>query len=197
MPRGNGLRRSRWVKYGSCKADRRPSCVHEADRPRGRRCTGGAHAARKTFARGRLSGRRSCERRGRDPHRRSRPSDSARLRSQGLLVTTIDGVGIGPQVSGWPITPGRSTICAQRSTGPFRQTAMDRSGCGDPEQEFISDGVAEDVITALSRYPSLFVIARNSSFTYKGRVRRAPQVAPRCSRHRHRGLDLRSSRRQG
>jgi len=39
----------------------------------------------------------------------------------------------------------------------------------DPEQEFFSDGIAEDIITALSRYPSLFVIARNSSFTYKGR----------------------------
>jgi adenylate cyclase len=41
---------------------------------------------------------------------------------------------------------------------------------GDPEQEFFADGIAEDVITALSRYPSLFVIARNSSFTYKGRA---------------------------
>ncbi|HVC55887.1 MAG TPA: adenylate/guanylate cyclase domain-containing protein [Stellaceae bacterium] len=40
----------------------------------------------------------------------------------------------------------------------------------DPEQEFLADGIAEDVITALSRYPSLFVIARNSSFTYKGRA---------------------------
>ncbi len=40
----------------------------------------------------------------------------------------------------------------------------------DPEQEFFGDGIAEDVITALSRYPSLFVIARNSSFTYKGRA---------------------------
>jgi adenylate cyclase len=40
----------------------------------------------------------------------------------------------------------------------------------DPDQEFIADGIAEDVITALSRYPSLFVIARNSSFTYKGRA---------------------------
>jgi adenylate cyclase len=40
---------------------------------------------------------------------------------------------------------------------------------GDPEQEFLADGIAEDVITALSRYPSLFVIARNSSFTYKGK----------------------------
>ena len=39
---------------------------------------------------------------------------------------------------------------------------------GDPEQEFVADGIAEDVITALSRYPSLFVIARNSCFTYKG-----------------------------
>jgi adenylate cyclase len=41
---------------------------------------------------------------------------------------------------------------------------------GDPEQEFFADGIAEDVITALSRYPSLFVIARYSSFTYKGRA---------------------------
>src|SRR5207253_857573 len=40
----------------------------------------------------------------------------------------------------------------------------------DPEQEFLADGIAEDVITALSRYPSLFVIARNSCFTYKGRA---------------------------
>jgi class 3 adenylate cyclase len=35
----------------------------------------------------------------------------------------------------------------------------------DPDQEFFADGIAEDVITALSRYPSLFVIARNSAFT--------------------------------
>jgi adenylate cyclase len=41
---------------------------------------------------------------------------------------------------------------------------------GDPEQEFFADGIAEDTITALSRYPSLFVIARNSCFTYKGRA---------------------------
>ena len=47
---------------------------------------------------------------------------------------------------------------------------------GDPEQEFVSDGIAEDVITALSHYPSLFVIARNSSFTYKGRAVDVKQV---------------------
>jgi len=39
---------------------------------------------------------------------------------------------------------------------------------GDSEQEYFADGMAEDVITALSRYPFLFVISRNSSFTYKG-----------------------------
>ncbi|MHC2337216.1 adenylate/guanylate cyclase domain-containing protein [Bradyrhizobium sp. USDA 4454] len=40
---------------------------------------------------------------------------------------------------------------------------------GDPEQEYFADGVVEDIITALSRFRSLFVIARNSSFTYKGK----------------------------
>jgi adenylate cyclase len=47
---------------------------------------------------------------------------------------------------------------------------------GDPEQEYFSDGIAEDIITALSRYPSLFVIARSSSFTYKGRAVDVKQV---------------------
>jgi adenylate cyclase len=41
---------------------------------------------------------------------------------------------------------------------------------GDPEQEYFADGMVEEIITVLSRYPSLFVIARNSSFTYKGRA---------------------------
>ena len=41
---------------------------------------------------------------------------------------------------------------------------------GDPEQEYFADGMAEEIITALSRIRWLFVIARNSSFTYKGHV---------------------------
>jgi adenylate cyclase len=41
---------------------------------------------------------------------------------------------------------------------------------GDPEQDYFADGVVEDIITALSRFKSLFVIARNSSFTYKGKA---------------------------
>jgi adenylate cyclase len=39
---------------------------------------------------------------------------------------------------------------------------------GDPEQEYFADGMVEEIITALSRIKWLFVIARNSSFTYKG-----------------------------
>ena len=47
---------------------------------------------------------------------------------------------------------------------------------GDPEQEYFADGMVEDIITALSRFKSLFVIARNSSFNYKGRAVDIKQV---------------------
>ncbi len=40
---------------------------------------------------------------------------------------------------------------------------------GDPEQEYFADGISEDIITALSKLSQLFVIARNSSFTFKGK----------------------------
>ena len=47
---------------------------------------------------------------------------------------------------------------------------------GDPEQDYFADGIVEDIITALSRIRWLFVIARNSSFTYKGRAVDIKQV---------------------
>lgn len=47
---------------------------------------------------------------------------------------------------------------------------------GDPEQDYFADGMIEDVITALSRIGWLFVVARNSSFTYKGRAVDVKQV---------------------
>lgn len=47
---------------------------------------------------------------------------------------------------------------------------------GEPEQEYFADGVVEDIISALSRIRWLFVVARNSSFTYKGRVVDVKQV---------------------
>jgi adenylate cyclase len=47
---------------------------------------------------------------------------------------------------------------------------------GDPEQDYFADGVVEEITTALSRIPWLFVIARNSSFTYKGQAVDVKQV---------------------
>ena len=47
---------------------------------------------------------------------------------------------------------------------------------GDPEQEYFADGVVEEIITALSRFRELFVIARNSSFAYKDRAVNVKQV---------------------
>ncbi len=46
----------------------------------------------------------------------------------------------------------------------------------DPEQEYFADGMVDDIITALSRFRALFVIARNSSFTYKGRAVDVKQI---------------------
>jgi adenylate cyclase len=46
----------------------------------------------------------------------------------------------------------------------------------DPEQEYLADGIVEDVISALSRFRSFFVIARNSTFVYKGRVVSVQQI---------------------
>jgi adenylate cyclase len=48
---------------------------------------------------------------------------------------------------------------------------------GDPKQEFFSDGITETIITALSKVPRLFVIARNSTFTYKGKPVKVKQVS--------------------
>jgi adenylate cyclase len=48
---------------------------------------------------------------------------------------------------------------------------------GDPEQEYFSDGMSEDIIAALSRVPEMFVIARNSTFTYKGKPVNVQQVS--------------------
>ena len=48
---------------------------------------------------------------------------------------------------------------------------------GDPEQEYFSDGITEEIITALSKVPELFVIARHSTFTYKGKPVNVQQVS--------------------
>jgi TolB-like protein len=69
-------------------------------------------------------------------------------------------------------TPPRLTLPNKPSIAVLPFTNMS----GDPEQEYFADGMVEEMITALSRFNALFVIARNSSFTYKGRAVDVKQV---------------------
>jgi adenylate cyclase len=72
------------------------------------------------------------------------------------------------------ISPVRSTPYRRRQASlpdkPSLAVMPFQNMSGDPAQEYFADGMVEEIITVLSRYPSLFVIARNSSFTYKGRA---------------------------
>jgi len=54
---------------------------------------------------------------------------------------------------------------------------------GDPDQDYFADGMVDEITTALSRFKSLFVIARNSSFTYKGKVVDIKQVGRELGVH--------------
>ena len=65
-----------------------------------------------------------------------------------------------PSLHAAPILPDRPSIAVL----PFQNMS------GDPEQEYFADGISEDIITALSKLSQLFVIARNSCFTYKGKA---------------------------
>ena len=71
-----------------------------------------------------------------------------------------------PTQAGFPL-PDRPSIAVL----PFANMS------GDAEQEYFSDGISEDIITALSKLRWFFVIARNSSFTYKGKAVHLKQVA--------------------
>jgi TolB-like protein len=91
------------------------------------------------------------------------------------------------QAPGPQSAPGAaSRPLAIPNTGRYPQTMLpDRPSIavlpfqnmsGDAEQEYFADGVVEEIITALSRFSRLFVIARNSSFTYKGRAVDVKQI---------------------
>jgi adenylate cyclase len=68
-----------------------------------------------------------------------------------------------PKVSAQPDRPVALPDMPSIAVLPFQNMS------GDPEQEYFADGMVEEIITALSRFKSLFVIARNSTFTYKGK----------------------------
>jgi TolB-like protein/class 3 adenylate cyclase len=86
-----------------------------------------------------------------------------RLNAQTASVVQSGSPTIEPQPLLLPDKPSIAVL-------PFQNMS------GDPEQEYFADGIVEDIITALSRFKSLFVIARNSSFTYKGKAVDIKQV---------------------
>src|SRR5499426_1073925 len=71
-----------------------------------------------------------------------------------------------PEANSGPVLPDKPSIAVL----PFQNMS------GDPEQEYFVDGTVEEIITALSRIRWLFVIARNSSFAYKGQALDVKQV---------------------
>jgi adenylate cyclase len=73
------------------------------------------------------------------------------------LSLSLPGSGSAPSHA--PTEPAHSSIAVL----PFANMS------GDVEQEYFADGISEDIITALSKLPQLFVIARNSAFTFKGK----------------------------
>jgi TolB-like protein len=90
--------------------------------------------------------------------------------ARSIRAYQVSTVANGPVA---PTTPtGDLSVPAKPSIAvlPFQNLS------GDPEQEYFADGVVEDIITGLSRIKWLFVIARNSSFTYKGKIVDVRQV---------------------
>jgi TolB-like protein/tetratricopeptide (TPR) repeat protein len=84
------------------------------------------------------------------------------------LVREAPGPTVGALAAGSPIEPSKPGFALPDKPSiavlPFQNMS------GDVEQEYFADGMVDEIITALSRFNSLFVIARNSSFFYKGKA---------------------------
>ena len=98
------------------------------------------------------------------------PVHAYRVQADGAGSGATESVEIAQSASTLPRKPSIAVL-------PFANMS------GDPEQEYFADGMVEDIITALSRFNQLFVIARNSSFTYKGRAVDVRQVAKELGVH--------------
>jgi adenylate cyclase len=82
------------------------------------------------------------------------------VRAYGLTVSPGEGSDPDVQRPPWLSLPHKPSIAVL----PFQNMS------GDPEQDYFADGMVEDIVTGLSRIKWLFVIARNSSFVYKGKA---------------------------
>lgn len=99
-----------------------------------------------------------------------------RLDLEVVPVTPAGDRAAAAPSSAEPSMPSLVPVAARLDKPSIAVLAFDNMS-GDPDQEYFSDGVADDIITELSRSRFLFVIARNSSFTYKGRAVDVKQVA--------------------
>lgn len=97
------------------------------------------------------------------------PTDSNGIDALIDAIQKVSGNGVGKQspAVAEEKPPPQTSICVL----PFVNMS------GDPEQEYFSDGITEDIITDLSKVSALFVIARNTAFTFKGRVMDVKEVA--------------------
>jgi adenylate cyclase len=91
----------------------------------------------------------------------------ALLKALGAMIARQGGPGGSSGTAASGAQPGRIGICVL----PFANMS------GDPEQEYFSDGISEDVITDLSKVSALAVVSRNSAFMYKGKLVDVPKVA--------------------
>jgi TolB-like protein len=88
-------------------------------------------------------------------------------------ILTVPGQGyrfIGEQVEQLSPQAVPSQGAPALPDGPSIAVLPFHNMSGDAEQDYFADGIVEDITTALTRFPALFVIARNSAFTYKGRA---------------------------
>jgi adenylate cyclase len=93
---------------------------------------------------------------------------------------------ISKPVRTYAVRSGASSVLTERLTAapplpdkPSIAVLPFENISGDPEQEYFADGMVEEIITALSRFKWLFVIARNSSFTFKGKSVNIKEVGRR------------------
>jgi adenylate cyclase len=96
--------------------------------------------------------------------------EAIRAYQVGVPSETREAVFVSaPKINSPPPLPDKPSIAVL----PFENMS------GDPEQEYFADGMVEEIITALSRFKWLFVIARNSSFTFKGKAVDVKEVGRR------------------
>ena len=108
---------------------------------------------------------------------------NALIGTAAALIVLVIGGAIVWQVTQQPEPEQTAQVASEDDpvlalpTGPSIAVLPFNNLSGDPEQEYFSDGLTEDIITGLTRFPELFVIARNSTFQYKGQAVDVREVA--------------------